>query len=737
MANRNPDMEQWRVGQKISASFTVTHVQPHSQYCQYKVSRQGWPESIIAKVHHPHLLKHQKASFDEKINSWIRLGIHPHLETCYAPVVGEENAFFYEHIQGKNLRRWISDGSWSLRGALSHAIQLCHGVEYLHRRKMYLPALSAESVCVTNQSLLKITDIILADTLIHQPEIKKECKENDIYGVGLMLWELLCHSSSADTTDYTFLEPDFLHGARNVAHYLRPIIKGCLSIEPDKQFKSVTAIRNAINSAYEQIFGLSCPYYHLEAPDFKGHHANNQAVFLFEEGRIKEGVKKLHQALHLEDRLAEANYNLIVYKLRSGQYHPQKISLMIQAALIDSSLDHQLKKLSIVVQKIQKKDNVKNLLPPPFFLCRSPQALSFYRLQNSQAKKMKSIETYMDKLLYEASHHTLLTTWRKIFFQKNALLAKMYDQLLAKSDKKDIVAVQRVATFQDSEIPLSHLSYVAGTRKIAESRGDDTILIRNFSKKGKVLSLNTKGEQVTALGVSPDGKTISAATEKGSVFLWNSRSLSKIAQSPSHRARVNSIHFSHDGRFLVSGGADGSMVIRTVSTGRDKFVPVWDNRQIRSIAFFPESFDLVTGNDQGEVQIWSSRGRSCMHKISAHNGPVAHLAIAPSGDFFVTSDTKNIKIWDRQTGKCLEEINGHTGGTTALLFLSNQQLITGGNDDMVKIWDLVTSNMAMLLDCRSKGICSLANGAKPHIFFVGCQGGEMIIWKTICNLSFI
>ena len=739
MIPSNPADKLWHVGQTIFESFTITHAAKHPFYGEYQVSRQGWPETILVKSPHRRLLSQpgQQQSFRKKIDSWVALGLHPHLETCYAPVPGDDNAYFLERIGGQSLQQWLSGNSWSLRGALSIAIQLCHGLEYLHRRNITLPHLSSRSVWLTSHSLLKIRDIYLPGHEVADPREDTSAKQKDIQGVGNLLWEMLADAGSLSENKGLGGQPSFRDAVLPYAHVLSPLVKRCLAAEAAQQFKNISAIRHAINYCYNDIFGIDCPYYHLHSIELQAAASNNTAVFLFEQGKFKEGLDKLHQALNQQDRLAEAVYNLLVYKLRSGQYHPQKIDLMIEAAHWHSSLTSHLEYLQSLVRKVINGDALQKVVPPPFLLCPSPHALFFYRRQKDHADTVNLVESHLTALRYEASHSCLLRAWRKKNFEKDTFLAKMYDQLLVKSDKKEIVAVQRFATISGSDRPLQHMVYVVGTRRIAESRGEDKIILRHYGRKNKVVSLSTSGHKVSGLAVSPDGKNIAAATESGTLFLWKTGENKKKMQSPAHRARITSLDFNDDGRFLASGGADGALVVRTVSTGREKFVPIWKKQHIRQVAFFPGGFDLVVAGNHGEIQIWASRGRKCLHSLNGHNGPVLCLTVSPSGDFFATSGKKHIRIWDRYTGACLQEIPGHLGVTTSLLLLEdNRHLVSAGLDDMVKIWDLTSAEMVQLLDGRGKGIQCLAKGSKPHFFFSGGRQGEMVIWKIIYTLAF-
>lgn len=80
---------------------------------------------------------------------------------------------------------------------------------------------------------------------------------------------------------------------------------------------------------------------------------------------------------------------------------------------------------------------------------------------------------------------------------------------------------------------------------------------------------------------------------------------------------------------------------------------------------------------------------------------------------------------------------GHLCGRTLVLLLDdNRHLVSAGMDDVIRIRDLITGEVVAMLDGRGNGIRCLAKGSQPHFFFVGQQGGTLLIWKIIYNLIF-
>jgi len=723
----------WAVGRRIFGSFIICGIRSGSLHNEYAVSHQGRQDALVVRVPHAALFKteeHQH-SFAEKIHQWVRLGMHPHVEACFGLVPGNASAYFLEDVKGSTLTSWVRAGQSSLRSILSLLMQICHGVEYLHSHSVYHQDILPDSIVITSSSLAKIKEVVrpaLSD--------KEQNPHADIKGLGGLLRMMLFPDfvpGQFDNNISAAVLPDHLQSYTN---FLRPVLEKCAAT-PDKCYQNVSSLRLDLNRVYRLAYGLDCPYHTLET-DLRAESYNNQAVVCFATGRFREALAKLQQGLLLHDRLPEAVFNLILYKLRSGSFPPERILLMIDSALADSSVADHLAVLKAQVNKMKGELHRKMPPLPHFLFCSPPHSLALYRQARKRMEKCREIEHHLHNLRYEACLKSLLSAWSLMRFAKDAFLAGIHDRLSGKSDKREIAGVQRYATLQGLGSAVEHLAYLPGTRKIIEAGSDDRIRIRNYGRGIKVSTINTGGQAVTALAVSPEGRIIAAGTDEGETVFWQSGSGHALLwRTQLHHGRVNALAFSRDGRFFASGGADGTMVIRTIATGREKMVTAWDNRQVTCLSFVADGLDLVTASAAGEIKIWSARGKKCLHQLAAHAGPVDSLSVAPQGDFFASAGGEEIKIWDIHTGQCLQQMPGHPDGRTLVLLLDDQRhLVSAGMDDMIRIRDLITGEVVAVLDGRGNGIRCLAKGSQAHFFFAGQQGGALLIWKIIYHLIF-
>lgn len=63
------------------------------------------------------------------------------------------------------------------------------------------------------------------------------------------------------------------------------------------------------------------------------------------------------------------------------------------------------------------------------------------------------------------------------------------------------------------------------------------------------------------LAVSPDGRILAGSLDSPMIFLWDTDSGKQVGKLDGHRCDIQSICYSLDGRYLVTGSADTTILI--------------------------------------------------------------------------------------------------------------------------------------------------------------------------------
>jgi WD40 repeat protein len=117
-------------------------------------------------------------------------------------------------------------------------------------------------------------------------------------------------------------------------------------------------------------------------------------------------------------------------------------------------------------------------------------------------------------------------------------------------------------------------------------------------------------ERVTALALSPDGRTLASAGNYDGVRLWDVASGKEVRWLADPNAWVDFLVFSADGRTLASGGVDGVIRLWEVATGTERSRFAGHRGAVGCGAFSPDGRTFFSGSPDTTVLIWDVTGRA-------------------------------------------------------------------------------------------------------------------------------
>jgi WD40 repeat protein len=169
------------------------------------------------------------------------------------------------------------------------------------------------------------------------------------------------------------------------------------------------------------------------------------------------------------------------------------------------------------------------------------------------------------------------------------------------------------------------------------------------SKNGDLLgSLGGYTNPVQDFDYSPDGKFLLTGFVDGTILLWNIESQSSAFGARHMNAPIGRVMFSNDGKYLLIQRGD-ELEVRLTSDGslRSKFEMV-------EFALSPVGNLIALGDNEGNIQIRDIDTGMGLRKIEAHKDSIYSLAFSPDGQLLASSGKDcNIKLWDVATGKFL------------------------------------------------------------------------------------
>jgi hypothetical protein len=254
------------------------------------------------------------------------------------------------------------------------------------------------------------------------------------------------------------------------------------------------------------------------------------------------------------------------------------------------------------------------------------------------------------------------------------------------------------------------------------------------------IAVLTATSSVYSVAFSPDGKTLAAGGNDGSVRLWD------VATRQPRRpvtatGSVYSVAFSPDGKTLAAGsddGTGGTVWLWDLATHQQVATPVINGPggPVTSVAFSPDSKTLAAGSDDGSVRLWeAATHRRIGGPLSNGHNSVNSVAFSRDGKTLAAgSDDGRVRLWDLATNQQVATpvINGPGGPVTSVAFSPDGKTLAAGSDDgtggTVWLWDLATHQQVAtpLINGPGSPVSSLA--FNPHGKTLAIGGYDGSIW---------
>jgi WD40 repeat protein len=247
-----------------------------------------------------------------------------------------------------------------------------------------------------------------------------------------------------------------------------------------------------------------------------------------------------------------------------------------------------------------------------------------------------------------------------------------------------------VAITPDGSLAISTASHT-----FAKSDTKGTITVWDLSTRKAIYSHRyTVG--VGAILVTPDGRNLLACRGGDTAVTlvnWETgEALERIESG--HRSAVYCIAFTPDGRHLVTGSKDGSLIIKDWQTREIRHRCVGHGDTVKDIAITGDSQRIISGSADCTVRQWDvETGRSIQRGVP-QNSIVSFLILSPDERFACAPyerDNGQVALWNLQTGDLHYMLKGHEGTVNAINFVpGTPYLISASDDGTLRLWDWQT-----------------------------------------------
>ncbi len=246
-----------------------------------------------------------------------------------------------------------------------------------------------------------------------------------------------------------------------------------------------------------------------------------------------------------------------------------------------------------------------------------------------------------------------------------------------------------------------------------------------------ILTLEGHKDGVNTVIFTQDKKYIITGSSDKTIKVWDVKTGKNVKTLTGHADYITSLSITKDGKYLASSSWDGTVNIWSLKKWKILTTLEGQFSYINSAVFSPTDKIVAFGGTDKKIFIFDYMLGELVQTLEGHTDTIHAITFSPDGKLIASGGSdQTIRIWDVETGKLLKTISGHKDIVKSLVFSPDGKfLVSGSWDSTVKVWNVKTGTLIKTLKGNSLFVNGVAISPSGEYLASAHWNNSVILWN--------